>query len=280
LSSIIKSSFISFSDQKKTIEVVSKNDKNIINPNFENKEKEESFEDNSDEEQESNDGEVDFINEDRIQEDENLQEEEPSHQMDIVEQAYLEAEEILNSAKNEAQEIQQKAYEEGYEQGYNEGALKFQEIEEQLKAELELKLDDMDRNQREFLERTQPQIAMIIQKLVEKMIGICRFDKDIILFLIKCGLEEVELYGDLIIRVSAEDFDEVIENKDILSENFSEKIVFEVLKDSKLKKNDCVIETSMGSVNCGLEERMNGLIRNLKLIEESYYSAKPETETD
>ena len=143
-------------------------------------------------------------------------------------------------------------------------------ILEELKQKLEEEVNEAIEERNQLSEKMQPLIAEIIQKLVRNLVGVQKNEPEVILFLIRMGLEEVDLYGDLIIKVSHEDFDEVIKHKDHLTENMSDKVSFEILKDPKLKKNDCIIDTSLGSVNCSLDERMEGLLRQLKLIEKSY----------
>lgn len=188
----------------------------------------------------------------------------------IIAQANLRAEQIIEQANANVEVIENDAYERGMSEGYKVGFEQaFKEVEE-LKQKLteEIHLTEIERNN--LTDKIQPLVAEIIQKLVKNMVGILKFEPEIILFLVKMGLEEVDIHGDLIIKVSPEDFDEVVNNKDHLTESMSDKVNFEILKDPKLKKNDCIIDTSLGSVNCSLDERMEGLLRELKLIEKSY----------
>lgn len=270
MSSIIKSPFISFSDQKKTIEVISNNDAKIINPNSHNEPiHNEDVVDEPFDIEDSSDFTDEEIEEDIGQTPEQIAEE-------IVAKAHSQAEAIINQAKENLEMIENDAYEKGYEEGYTKGqdqALKeVEEVKQKLNDEINLTIQE----RHQLIDKTQPLVAEIIQKLVRNMVGIQKFEPEVILFLIKMGLEEVDIHGDLVIKVSHEDFDEVIKHKEHLTENMSEKISFEVLKDPKLKKNDCIIDTSLGSVNCSLDERMEGLLRQLKLIELSFYTNEDE----
>lgn len=259
MSSVIKSPFVSFSEQKKTIEVISSNDAKIINPNsyteplHNNEDISHEYEDYSSEE-----------------ETEITQEQPEKIAEDIIAQANLQAEQIIAQAKENAMIIENDANEKGFNEGYTTGKEQALIEVEELKQKLKEEVNEAIEERNLMNKKMQRLIAEIIQKLVINLVGIQKIEPEVILFLIRMGLEEVDLYGDLIIKVSHEDFDEVIKHKDHLTENMSDKVSFEILKDPKLKKNDCIIDTSLGSVNCSLDERMEGLLRQLRLIEKSY----------
>ncbi len=82
-------------------------------------------------------------------------------------------------------------------------------------------------------------------------------------------MNELDLHGDLVIKVSALDIDEVLEHKEKLTEGLSEKIDVEILLDQQLEKNECVIETNMGSIDCSLGTQMESLLQELRLIRDS-----------
>lgn len=171
----------------------------------------------------------------------------------------------------------QDAAEKGYEDGYNQGIEaaqkelndKIAEIEAELNSEFEQKETALRQDLEEAKRMLEPQMLTVIEGLVGKIIGIESLNKSTILFLIQSGLRELELHGDLIIKVSPEDVDHVIEHKSELIENLSEKIQVEILKDLQLSKNECVIETDMGTIDCSLGVQLEGLMKELRLIRES-----------
>jgi flagellar biosynthesis/type III secretory pathway protein FliH len=285
LSSIIKSSFISLSEQKKTIEVIQNNDAKIINPNFNVQHHQDGVDDGFQINRDlyrSDDASEDQYEDEHYEQDqheEDQYEEQYNHpglpQNDVIEDVMKQAEEILEGAKEAAVSIEAEANTKGYDEGFKAG--KKQALKEELKLRQKLKeeIEAATQDRKNSIHKMQPKVAEIIQRLVLNMIGIQKIEPEIILFLIKLGLEEVDLYGDLIIKVSSDDYDEVIHNKDKIVENLSDKLRFEILKDNKLNKNDCIIETSLGSINCSLNERMDGLLRQLELIEKSYSSNTP-----
>lgn len=254
MSSIIKHTFVSLLDQKKTIEVVNINNDKIIN----NKENENPENENPENENQEKiiDNNYEFDKEEDISDSTTYIDANEDEINNILEDAYKQAEEIIEKAKKDADSINKEANARGYEEGYNNGKREAQKELLELKQQLE---DDL-----------KPKISEIIQTLVTNMIGIQKFEKEVILFLIKVGLEEIDLNNDIVIKVSQDDYDEVINNINFFTDNLSEKISFEVLQDNKLNKNDCIIETSLGIIDCGLQTRMEGLLRHLQLIEKSF----------
>jgi flagellar assembly protein FliH len=121
----------------------------------------------------------------------------------------------------------------------------------------------------EYKLELEPKMLSIIEDLVVKIIGVQKTSKDTVIHLIKCGLDEIELHGDLIIKVSSKDLDYVIERKHELTEELSEKIKVEILKDQQLEENECVIETEMGTIDCSLGTQLEGLLKELRLIKNS-----------
>lgn len=289
MSSIIKSTFVSLSESKKKIEIIQNNDSKIINPSFNMQNHQDqrvitsrgSNTYNSSAPYEEDQGTFDEEQyEDQYEEQfeeqyEDQYDNQRSISNEVIEDAIKQAEEIIEGAKETASTIEAEANTKGYDEGFKTGKKQALKEEQKIRLKLKEELEAAVQDRNNSIIKIQPKVAEIIQKLVLNMVGIQKFDQDVILFLIKLGLEEVDIYGDLIIKVSHDDYDEVIHNKEKLTENLSNKLSFEVLKDSKLSKNDCIIETSLGSVNCSLTERMNGLLRQLQLIEKSYSSNTP-----
>lgn len=288
MSDIIKSNFISFSDQKRQIKTVDKNDPNVIKSSIKSV-------DNKSNQNITNQGlslddlgldinDIDHrLNE--MQEDEALLENEQSlsHQfheqsMELSEDALYEIESLKEEARNEGYEEgfssgKTDGYNSGYEDGKNQAE---NEVNQALKAykneqdnELKSLKDQLIEEFESYKLELEPKMLSIIEDLVIKIIGIQKISKSTIMHLIKCGLDELELHGDLVIKVSAKDLDYVIERKNELTEELSEKIKVEILKDQQLEENECIIETEMGTIDCSLGTQLEGLLKELRLIRDS-----------
>lgn len=252
---IIKSGFISFSEQKKEIVVIDSRNPNIIG-----RSKAEHLNDSEEDNFESI--EVEQAHHEQLSRDVEIAKEE--------------------AARLGYEEGYQEGYQEGNEQGrikgYQEGHLEALQVSE---AELSVHKEELEKNYRKletelmdevsnYKKALEPKVALIIERLVRKLIGIQEVNRETILFLIRNGLEEVESYGDLIIRVSSFDIDYVQANRNLIIHELSESIQVEILKDPNLKENECIIETDMGTIDSSLGTQMERLLRELRLIYESF----------
>lgn len=262
MSSIIKSSFVSYSDQKKKIEVIESHDEKILRNPLEQK----LFNHSNIEDKLLDDDEFN-------EEDEAFKEVETLTPLQILDNAHNEALKIIELAKEEAEGIKGKIRDsaniEGYEEGFNKGREVLMMEVEQLKQQLKLEIEVVKVHKESLIKEIEPKMVEIIMHLVISLVGKQSLYQDTILFVIKKGLEEVELKGDIIIKISPEDYEYVIENRKEIESIFSNKIDVEIFKDVQLEQNDCIIETSLGNIDCGLSGRLNGLINELKLIGES-----------
>lgn len=259
MSDIIKSSFVAFSENKKEIKIIPANHPKIIRSSAHHG---------------ANDGhglhgEHSGVNKEFFEAQEDIE----TVYKELIEQAQIEANTIVEEAQEririQAEEAYQRAYQEGFEKGQNDSYMQQQQLiqahEQQMRDELEA-LQYERENVQKFIE---PEMVQIIAELVEKMIGVQAIEPDVILFLIRAGFSEMDGSGDLTVKVSFEDYDIVMDNSNQLHELFSERLTLEILRDGSLSKNECLIEADMGTVNCSLNTQVQNLIKELKLIGQS-----------
>ena len=246
LSRIVKSNFVSFTEQKKEIKIIANNDPKVLKSSIKA---------------------VEHIEDLHTDEMPDLHEDLDALKEKITEEAYDKGLELG----------QQKGYEEGYKKGYEEGKATGQdEGRRLLETERDALYQEIEHLRAENNEQfeaqknaLEPKMLYIIEALVTKLIGIQSVSQDTIMYLIKSGMNELDLHGDLVIKVSSFDVDEVLEHKQRIVEGLSEKIDVEILVDQQLEKNECIIETNMGSIDCSLGTQMEALLQELRLIRES-----------
>lgn len=166
---------------------------------------------------------------------------------------------------------------EGYDMGYTTGKNQADEelsmekaaLQEQLESQKNEIQKELDFRYEEQISALEPKVLSIIRSLVEKLVGASAINKNTVMHLIRSGLQEVEIHGDIIIKVSSQDLEVVIDNKDTITETLSDKFDVEILKDPKLERNECVIETNMGTIDCSLGVQIQGLLKELELIHNS-----------
>jgi len=193
---------------------------------------------------------------------------------DVVKKAHDDVEvykrDRLKEIQSEIDDLMEQSKEEGYETGYNEAITEKEKI---IKEANGIKEDAIS-YRKELLDNLEPEIIGLVSSVLGKLLSkSVEVHDDIILYLIKQGLDETSTNSDINIRVSKEDYDFVIRNKDkifSMNENSSD---IEIIKDLALKKSDCVLETAFGNIDSSLDEQF-------KLLKESLYYILDERESD
>ena len=190
-----------------------------------------------------------------------------------MEARQVEAEQILDDANAAKAKIYEDAYNTGMEKAKEElerrRAILEQEYAEK-KAGIEKELGGQYQTKyAKQLRQLEGNMILWLKEMLEKLVGQASQKEETLIHLVRMGLQEISLQGDLIIRVSEEDLNYVLEHKAELTEELSEKLTVEVLKDKALKKNQCIIETVMGNIECSLDVQLKGITDELQLIYES-----------
>lgn len=197
----------------------------------------------------------------------------------ILEDAYSQSEEKLNTAYENSNKIFEDAKAEGYEKGYKDGKVEGynsgyeigykegKEASQQLIEEaLKIKEEYIQiRNQ--VLRDAEEDIVELVIAIYEKVLyQKVEEDKDLIVSLVLNGLDSLEVSDKLIIIVSEDDYEIVEESKSIILAKASLIDELDIRVNSDMKKGDCMIETSMGSVDVGVNTQLNEVRDLLKNI--------------
>lgn len=198
-------------------------------------------------------------------------EEESARAMQLLDDAREKASGIVKEADEQAEAIRKDAYDNGYAKG-------MEEAQNDAKTELEAKLAQLEKEyhdkkaalQTEYDElkgQMEPELADTILDVVSKVTGVLAEDnKDVILHLINNVMRNNELSKEFTIRVSENDYNYVISNKELIYGAASPDYNIEICKDSKLSKNQCVIETDAGVFDCSLDIQLENLIHEIKIL--------------
>ncbi len=190
-------------------------------------------------------------------------------EMDLkLQQAQEQADAIIQNAQEQANSIiaqaQEEGHRQGYEAGYQEGAM----AAEALKAEIEQQRGDLEAEYQQLVDGLEPEMVDVLTQIYEHVFGIeLREDKEIILHLLKSTLSRIEPGNDLIVHVSSDDYDDVIEEKASLEACVtSPNTTMEIIEDPLLKENECMIESDSGVYDCSLGVELSEISRKLKLL--------------
>lgn len=185
----------------------------------------------------------------------------------ILEDARAEAEQIVAQANEESDSIRSAAeargLEEGRQQGLAEAETTLQEMIARQQAEYEERLKELAEQERQM----EPFFADLTVNLVEKITGIlCQDNKKIILHLIERAVHKLEKPKQINLRVSKEDMANVSMHKAQLKEAAEGVEEFDVVEDSSLVANQCIIETENKIIDCSLDVQLQSLRDQIRML--------------
>jgi len=185
-----------------------------------------------------------------------------------LQQAQEQAEMIVNDARQQAENIKAQAMEQGRQEGYDAGYREGIESVEQIKQETIQKQEELDKEYQQIVDEIEPEMVDVLTQIYEHVFGVdMREDKGIILHLLKNTLSRIEPGKDLIVHVSSDDFDDIMEEKETLDACVSSpSTTMEIIEDPLLKTNECMIESDSGVFDCSLGVELSELTRKLKLL--------------
>ncbi len=181
---------------------------------------------------------------------------------EIIEKANSEAKEILENAQQKIEahmlEVEQRAKEEGYRTG--------EELARQHYQALLDEAEEMRQKSKEVYENT---VLSLETEMVETILEIGRkvlsmelsTNPNVIAGLIKTALLGSSPSEEITIRVSPDDYDYVVENKDRLLCGLKNTGHISIRRDSALTKGGCLVEAGFGSVDSSLDTQMEAVER-------------------
>ena len=172
--------------------------------------------------------------------------------------------EAIAKAETEKTQILSQARQQGYEEGLSKA-----------KAEIEAKEREFQEKARQIEEAYQQQIDVLEPQFIDTITGIYEYIfhvelgayRDILVHLISTTIRKLEGSHDFMIHVSREDYPYVsMQKKQMLAGVVSANCNVDVMEDSSLEKNQCMIETESGIYDCGLGTQLSELTRKLRLL--------------
>lgn len=185
----------------------------------------------------------------------------------ILAQANEEAEAVISQAEAQAGQIREKAKEDGYNTGRIEMEKELTERKQQLEQQYAQMQQQLEDEYREMRNRMEPELVETLLEVFAKVTHtISEDNKDIVLHLINGVMKNAENCHEYIIKVSPEDYNFVLNNQGKIYCAMSSEVQIDIVRDSTLKHNECVIETDTGVFNCSLDVELNNLIKDIRLL--------------
>lgn len=185
---------------------------------------------------------------------------------EIITQANSEAERIVAGARTEMEEEKQKIYSETHDAAYEKGLAEAAEEIADIKSEYERLIEENNENYKKQVEDLEPAFVGLLIEYLKKLTGIYAEDKrDIITYLISDSLRNNVRSGECIIKVSSNDYPEVVNRKESLQDIIGEGNI-SIVEDKLLESGKCFIETESRVFDCSLDEQLSSLIADIKLL--------------
>lgn len=185
----------------------------------------------------------------------------------ILEDAREQAAMLIRSASEEIDGERQRAREEGYQEGYAAGEIDAREKYDELQMQLN---ETMLLNQQEYqkmIAEIEPRYGEILIGLLQKITGVMvEQHQDIILYLIRNAIDNLDKSTHYTIRYSTEDAPLIDSKRSELRAQLGEECVIEFLEEKSLKHNECMIETDSQMVDCGLSTQLESLTEAIKML--------------
>lgn len=185
----------------------------------------------------------------------------------IVEQAGKQADELLEQANSEVENIRQQAKDRGIADGQQwieqEISKKNSELEEQYQDRKQ-KLESDYLSKREEMET---ELVDVILKVFNKVFHI-QFDnkKEILMYLINNAILNIEGEKSFRIKAAAENVQFLEEHKDEILDRIGHDIDLEIVTDSMMDGNECMIETDSGVFDCSLGVQLENLVKDIRSL--------------
>ena len=170
----------------------------------------------------------------------------------------------ITKAEEDAGEIRRKANEEGY----NAGIEASKEEAAQIVHQAEAIQADAELTRKNMLEGLETEVVTLIIDIVDKLIGIEKeINPKLISMLVSKGLGQTTMTDKVAVHINPDDM-EGIDHAEILA-SLDTMAKIEFIEDPTVPKTGCIIETSLGQIDCSLDTQYKELKRNLHYILDS-----------
>ena len=185
----------------------------------------------------------------------------------IISDAEAKAENMIQRAKVKAEENSRQLEQQAEQQGYNEGYTKGETEAQALIDEANGLLEQARYEHQTAIDDLEPKAVHLIMEITRKLIGAAvDINENVILFLVRQGMAQTQATEFVTVRVSPDDLETVTEHSAELSRYVNSATKFSITSDVKLSKGDCVIDTGLGSVDSGVNQQLETLLLDLRMI--------------
>jgi len=186
---------------------------------------------------------------------------------DVVAKARAQADGLLEAAKRDAEIAKESILKMASAQGYEEGQKRAKIEEERTLAELEERRKQLEQQYNAKIAELEPAFVTVLTELVKKVTGVAYDNhKEVLLYLLETGMEfaQKDTYFDVLL--SEGDYKKYESLFPKIKEHYKEKFDLEFKKNAALPDGSCKLENDNRVIDCGLGNRLNGLLEDLSLL--------------
>ncbi|AIF52127.1 FliH/SctL family protein [Pelosinus sp. UFO1] len=191
----------------------------------------------------------------------------------IIAEAKMAMEVSLTEAKQLVEQIKQQAYDEGHQTGYQEGITQgkkagldeMQQVIHEGVVKAQQTLSVAEKQAKDMILAAERQIVEIALALASKVLASEITENPLVVLpVVKAALDKVRDQEQIVIRVSVQDFDAVLQVKQDLQVMVGGEHVLKITADHTLENGSCVIDTSYGMVDARIDTQFDTLKKALQ----------------
>lgn len=185
----------------------------------------------------------------------------------ILQEARVAADKMVAQAQEEADGICEAARCKGYEAGKTELEQEMEELRRQLESTYQEKRSALDSEYAEKRAGMEKELVDVILTVFNKVFHI-QFDnkKDILMYLIDDAIMNIEGEKRFRVKVAAGNVLFLENHKEEILDRVGHDVELEILADSTMDGNECIIETDSGVFDCSLGTQLENLIKDIRSL--------------
>lgn len=185
----------------------------------------------------------------------------------IVSKATADAETILKKAVQEAEKLKENARQQGEEQGYATGMERAQAQEAQMRQQLQQQREQQEQDYAARLHMMEPEVMDAVIHVFDQVMhtGLVEH-RSVLLHLIRRTVQHIKNSREFRIFVSADDYASVSDSKQEIFEKIGGEAVLDIIMDESMQPGQCTIDTDEGIFECGMEIQLSNLVKALQAL--------------
>lgn len=185
----------------------------------------------------------------------------------ILEEARAQAERLVQDANDNAVAIREDAKQQGYEEGTAAASEELSGRQAELDASYSERQNALEADYAKKRETMEHDLVDVILEVFNKVFHI-QFDnkKDILMYLIDNAIMNIEGEKQFRIKVASGNVEFLENHKEEILDRVGHDIELEMIADSTMDGNDCIIETDSGVFDCSLGAQLENLIKDIRSL--------------